>query len=97
MQSKVKFVTRNEMFVQGDLQSQFTGHATRRTSTSAICYDNTEIFIDEDEIRAFYGQQRITSQLVDKLNTSLHNVYVEYVKDGDGMFWLSGGLGKYVK
>lgn len=97
MRAKVKFVTRRELMVEGGLTSMMYGHAERRTCTWAVTYDDKEISIDEDEIRRVFNQKRITTQLIDKLSDSLHNVYVDYREDGDGILWLDGGLDKYVK
>lgn len=97
MRGKVKFVIRNVSYV-GRQADQYSSdvHDVRFTTTNAILYDGTEVVIDEDDIKEYYDRKRINDNLVKMISDSLHNVWIDYYKDSDGVFWLRGSIGDYL-
>lgn len=97
MRGKVKYVFRNvwykvnEMFLHShDI------HAKRYTNTAAVLYNGDWVYIDENEIRDYYGRTRITRELIGELSNDLHNKYIDYEADEDDIYWLDGDLCDYL-
>ena len=97
MRGKVKYEFRkvwykvNEMFLHShDI------HAKRYTNTAAVLYNGDWVYIEENEIRDYYGRTRITRELIGKLSNDLHNKYIDYEADEDDIYWLDGDLCDYL-
>lgn len=97
MRGKVKFVKRNTSYI-GNQSDQYRSdvHDVRFTTTNAILYDGNEVVIDEDDIREYYNRKRINDSLVKIISDSLHNVWIDYYEDSDGVFWLQGSINDYL-
>lgn len=97
MRGKVKFVKRSQWYV-GNQSDQYRSdvHDVRFTTTNAILYDSNEVVIDEDDIREYYNRKRINDSLVKIISDSLHNVWIDYYEDNDGVFWLRGSIDDYL-
>ena len=97
MRGKVKEVKRSEWHVATQQNWPLHDvHATRATNTYAVLYDGKNVSIDEDDIRRFYGCQRITEACIAKLSNDLHNKEIEYTTDGDGDYCLVGSISQYI-
>lgn len=97
MRGKVKYVTRNISYI-GNMVYQHRSdvHDVRYTTTNAILYNGEEVVLDEDDIKSYYNRTRITDKLVNTISDSLHNVWVDYVTDKDGVNFLDGSIENYI-
>lgn len=97
MKGKVKYVTRNVWYA-GNAADQYSSdiHNVRFTTTNAILYDGKEVVIDEDDIKSYYDRSRITDKLVNTISESLHNIWINYSEDNDGVYHLDGNLEDYL-
>lgn len=97
MRGKVKYVFRkvwykvNEMFLHSHDE-----HAKRYTHTIAVLYNGDWVYINEDDVRNYYGRTRITRELIGELSNDLHNKYIDYEADEDDFYWLDGDLCDYL-
>ncbi len=93
MEGKVKTVDRG-VYYEDD---PFSNYPVRHTNIYAILYDNKGcVNIDEDEVRDYYGSNRITKRIIYDLDDQLHNQWIEYYEDDYGKYWLDGDLEDYL-
>lgn len=97
MRGKVKYVTRNIWYI-GNMADQHRSdvHDIRYTTTNAILYNGKEVILDEDDIKNFYSRSKITEKLIKTISDSLHNVWINYVTDNDGVNYLEGNIEIYL-
>lgn len=97
MKGKVKYVTRSVWYI-GNAADQYRSdvHDIRYTTTNAILYDGREVVIDEDDIKEYYERSRITDKLVNTISESLHNIWIKFTTDNDGVHHLYGKLEDYL-
>jgi hypothetical protein len=79
MRGKIKYVTRYEVYRESTKDHWRSDvHPFRETGTYAVLYNEDTIDIDEDEIRTYFGCQRLTRNTIQRLSDALHNKWVEY-------------------
>ena len=82
MRGKVKFVKRNIWLIENKLFHWSSEvRPLRSTVTYAVLYNDHRVGICEDDIRAYYRRERITTELIHSLDKALHNKWIEYDKD----------------
>ncbi len=97
MRGKIKYIRRNVWYVGNQAyhwSSDF--HDVRCTRTFAMLYSGDGVIIDEDDIRNYYGRSRITDGLIQELNQTLHNVWIEYYEGEGGDYYLDGEFSDYI-
>ena len=98
MNSIVKKIDRSEWHV-GMQGCSYTrdNHTTRQTCTYATMVNGDKVIIDEQQILAHYGRQRITEALIyGELSSALTGKRINYSKGSDGEYHLDGTLGQYI-
>lgn len=97
MKGKVKFVTREEI-LQECIADHWRSdvHPLRHTLTYAVLYTGTKVFFDEEEIRAYFGGPRITTNRIQTLSELFHNKWIEYEQEPAGAYNLKGHLTDYL-
>ncbi len=103
MKGKVRNIRREkfEVVAQSSMASHYE-HGVRGTSTNAVLYPENdsrprEVCLDEDDIRNYYGQSRITEKLLSRLNDDLHNKHINYEKNEEGDYVIVGRLSDYIQ
>ncbi len=94
MRGKVKYVER-QILNEYDMDSD-SAYPVRNTYTRAVLYDDTCVYIDEDEVREHYGRTRITEGLIKEMSQSLHNTRINYEPDDEDVNYLDGDLEDYL-
>ena len=98
MKGKVKQVKRSEWYVGNSAyQHSHDLHNIRMTCLFAELYDGGQVVIDEAEVLRYYKRQRFSENLIAELNFVLRNQLIEYEKNNEGDFCLSGGVKKYIE
>ena len=97
MRGKVKFVKRNIWLIENKLFHWSSEvRPLRSTVTYAVLYNDHRVGICEDDIRAYYRRERITTELIHSLDKALHNKWIECDKDKYEDYKLKGILSDYL-
>lgn len=97
MKGKVKQIKRSEWYV-GNLAYQHSHdlHDIRMTCLFAESYDGYKVLLDEKDVLHYFDRQKFSDKLIEELNTLLHNKVVEFQKNGDGDYCLTGSISDYI-
>lgn len=97
MKGKVKQIKRSEWYVGNQAyQHSHDLHDIRMTCLYAETYEGHQVLIDEKDVLNYFGRQRFSDNLLADLNSLLRNKLIDYQKNRDGDYCLSGNISNYI-
>lgn len=97
MKGKVRIIKRSEWYVGNQAyQHSHDLHDNRLTCLYAETYEGHQVLIDEADVLKYFGRQRFSDNLIAELNTLLHNKLIEYQKNQDGDYFLTGSIESFI-
>ena len=97
MKGKVKQIKRSVEYVGNSAyQHSHDLHDIRMTCLYAETYEGHQVLIDEKNVLYYFGRQRFSDNLLADLNSILCNKLIDYQKNIDGDYCLSGYISNYI-